>query len=56
MKTLTKNETKQVSGGIWVGAIVFLYEELLAAAIKDIVDGNMGPLGEIENRPTGTRP
>ncbi|GAB2999357.1 bacteriocin [Psychrosphaera aestuarii] len=56
MKTLTKNETKQVSGGLFVATIVLIYEELLIEAMKDLAKGNLVSLGELENRPTGTRP
>ncbi|MUH72782.1 hypothetical protein [Psychrosphaera haliotis] len=56
MKTLSNKEVSQVTGGIWVGAIVLLYEELFTAAIKEMFEGGMQALGELENRGPGTRP
>lgn len=56
MKTLSNKEVSQVSGGIWVSAIVLIYEELFISAMKDMFKGGLEGLGRLENRPTGTRP
>jgi hypothetical protein len=57
MKTLNKIESQQVSGGIFlVPAIIFMYEAFLVEMIKDAFKGELHPLGEQANKPTGTRP
>ncbi len=56
MKTLTVKETNEVTGGIWLQVLVYFYEEVFSAAIKDALNNDLEHLGELENRPVGTRP
>lgn len=56
MKTLTQEQTKQVSGGLFFDLVIWLTQEALSAAFLDILKGRMQPLGERENRGLGTRP
>lgn len=56
MKTLTTSQTQQVSGGAFFNIVRWIIQEVMFAAIDDILSGNMQALGERENRPVGTRP